>query len=370
MTTIMKRHLICTLILAICFSESLYAQKCAEEPTQKKGVWKRESDTGLEGFEVHPATVKYKKQVSTFLDSIANLFIKYNPQPIGSEVMWFKDLRTDWDSITSPDPSFTNYEFVGVYHPYICSNGTVKAYSQTDTWVFLQANGFFHSGFMRQQEINNALREKLFTLPPQRGSLGGYPVFEPIPKGEEDSPWLLYYSVLVHQPGKLPYTPITKGEFFDILKRHADAEEKKDLYNADIKNATPYQIKNNGEEFYAEAMEMRTKQYQGIRSNLTQLEKLYEKEMSQPAILRTWEFSLRDLEIADPTQKKLFTTANRGYQLVRSNPAYMDQSQEKWKPQFIWVAWWKPLAMQNAHELDKVMKEKFDYGELGKLLTR
>jgi hypothetical protein len=260
--------------------------------------------------------------------------------------------------------------YTGGYFPCICSKGTVKAYTQTDTWIYLHVNGFWPSGHMFQHEINKALGEKLFTLPPQRGILGGYPVFEPIPKGEEDSPSLLYYSVLVHHPGKLPYTPITKREFFDILKSHVDAEEKKALYRADIKNATPYQIKNNGEEFYAEAMERVIKQYQSIRSNLTQLEKLYEKEMSQPAILRTWEFTIRTLEIADPTQRKLFTTANRGYQLVRSNPDYMDQTQEKWKPQFMWVEWLKPLAMKNAIELDRVMREQFDFKELGNLLTR
>jgi hypothetical protein len=246
----------------------------------------------------------------------------------------------------------------------------VKAFSQTDTWVYVHVNGYWPSGHMIQHQMNNALGERLFTLPPQRGTITGFPVFEPIPKGEEDTPWLLFYSVLVHHPGKLPYIPITKREFFDILKRYIDAEEKKAVYNSDIRNATQYQIKNNGEEFYGEAMERVIKQYQGIRSNLTQLEKLYEKEMSQPAILRTWEYGIRDIEIADPTQKKLFTTANRGYQLVRANPDYMDQTREKWKPQFMWVEWYKPLAKQNAIELDKVMREKFDFKELGNLLTR
>lgn len=92
--------------------------------------------------------------------------------------------------------------------------------------------------------------------------------------------------------------------------------------------------------------------------------------MNQPAILRSWVYTIRDIEIADPTQKKFFTTANRGYQLVRANPDYMDQTQEKWKPQFIWVEWLKVVGLQNSAELDKVMREKFDFTKLGDLLTK
>ena len=179
-----------------------------------------------------------------------------------------------------------------------------------------------------------------------------------------------FYSVLVHHPGKLPYVPVTKKEFFELSKRLIEVIEKKTKYDVDIKNATPEKIKAHGEEWYLEQMERVDKQFKGIKDNLNQLEKLYEKELNQPAILRSWEYGIRAIEIADPTQKKFFTTANRGYQLVRANPDYMDQTQEKWKPQFMWVEWYKPVAKQNAIELDKVMREKFDFKELGNLLTR
>ena len=360
----MKSHLVFICILLINLSGKTYAQPCPEVPTTKPGIWKHSSDTGLEGFEVHPATLKSKKQVSTVLDSIANLFIKYNPQPVGSEVSWFRDLRTEWDSITSPDPSFTNYQYVGVYRPYICNKGVIKPYSQTDTWVFLAVNGYWPSGHRLQHEFNNALGEKLFTLPPQRGTLDGYPVFEPLPKGEEDSPWLIFYSVLIHHPGKLPYIPVTKGEVFDLYDKLALIKEK------EIQDGIVRQRKGMGEDWYNEQTERVEKQFEGIRENTRLLRKLYEKELSQPAILRSGDYGIRDIEIADPTQKKFFTTANRGYQLVRTNPDYMDQTQEKWKPQFMWLEWYKPVAQPNAIALDKALREQFDFTELGKFLTR
>lgn len=363
----MKAKICLSVLLAInCHLVSLpgNAQPCPEDPAQKKGVWKNYPDAGLAGFEVHPVTLKYKAQIGQVLDTIVKLFIKYNPEPLGSEARWEKSLRTEDDSITSPDPSFTNYMYTCGYFPYICSKGTVKALGQTDTWVYLQVNGFWPSGYRLQHEFNNALNERLFTLPPQRGTLGGYPVFEPIPKGEEDSPWLLFYSVLIHQPGKLPYVPVTKGEFFDLYEKLIQIEEK------EYQDGVASERKNMGEEWYNEQTERVKKQFEGIRENLRLLRKLYEKELSQPAILRSWDYTIRTLEITDPTQKKFFTTANRGYQLVRANPDYMDQTQEKWKPQFIWVEWYKPLAMKNAIELDRVMREEFDFSELGKLLMR
>jgi hypothetical protein len=142
------------------------AQPCPENPVEKKGVWKNYPDDGLAGFEVHPVTLKHKVQIGQVLDSIVQLFIKYNPEPIGSEAKWQKSLRTEWDSITSPDPSFTNYMYTGGYFPYICSKGTVKAFTLTDTWIYLHVNGFWPSGHMLQHEFNKALGEKLFTLPP------------------------------------------------------------------------------------------------------------------------------------------------------------------------------------------------------------
>ena len=366
----MKSHLVFICILLINLSGNTYAQPCPEDPTEKKGVLIKSTDTGLEGFLVHPVTIKNKKQISTVLDSIANLFIECNPQPLGSEAYWFKDLRTENDSITSPDPSFTNYRYSSLYFPYLCSDRKIIKAHETDTWVFVGVNDFFHSGHMLQHEFNNALGEKLFTLPPQRGTLGGYPVFEPTPKGEEDSPWLLFYSVLIHHPGKLPYVPVTKKEFFDLSKRLIEIKEKETKNSVDIKNATPDEIKAHGEDWYLEQMERVDKQFKGINENLAQLEKLYEKEWNQPAILRSWDCGIRDIEIADPTQKKFFTTANRGYHLVRANPDYMDQTQEKWKPQFMWMQWQKPVAYKNALELDRVMREQFDFTELGKLLTK
>lgn len=351
------------MILTALHGAYVVAQDCPENPDTKKGTWFQNKDGGFNDSNVHPEAIKNKKNVSAVLDSIAGLLIKYNPQPEGSYAKWIKLLKTDQDSVTSPDPSFANYEIESWFLPYICNKGKIEPFNATDTWLYVDVNDYWCSGHTLQHELNDALGEKLFTLPPQRGTLGGYPVFEPVPKGEKESPWLIFYSVLIHQPGKLPYVPVTKGEFFELSRKLIDKKEIE--YKAGIDR----QRKNMGEDWYTERTGQIRKQFQGMRDNLDQLMKLYEKELNQPAILRQWEWTSRGIEIANPTQKALFTSANRGYQLVRANPDYMDQSQEKWKPQFMWVEWFKVVSKPNSVALDKVMHEQFDFRELGKLLT-
>lgn len=354
------------LILVIVLSGiiKVWAQPCPENPATKKGIWKKDPDKNYYEPTVHPETKKNKAAISRVLDSIANIFIRSNPEPEGSYARWYKYFEPENDSVTTPNLAFTNYQFISLFLPYVCEKGVIKPTTETDVWIYVHVNGFWPSGNVLLHEMNSALGEKLFTLPPQRGTLGGYPVFEPIPKGEWDNPWLIFYSVLVHKPGKLPYVPVTKAEFFELNRKLIEVKEKE--YKAGIER----QRKNMGEKWYTERADQIKKQFQGMRDNLEQLMKLYEKELNQPAILRQWDWTIRGIEIANPTQKNLFTTANRGYQLVRANPDYMDQAQEKWKPQFMWVEWFKPLAKANGLALDKVMHEKFDFKELGKLLTK
>lgn len=362
MNTEWKKYVLLS-ALAIASIMQGRAQDCAEDPTLKTGIWKKDPDKNYYAPTVHPATLKNKAAISTVLDSIASVFIQSNPQPVGSYAKWYKYFTTDWDSVTSPDLSFTNYQFISLFLPYICEKGVVKPFSLTDTWLYVHVNGFWPSGHTLQHEINERLGENLYTLPPQRGSLGGYPVFEPVPKGEKDDPWLIFYSVLIHRPGQLPYVPLTKREFFQINRRLIAGMEKE--YQAGVAR----QRKNMGEDWYRERTEKIKEQFDGIRNNLDQLEKLYAGEMDQPAILRTWEWTIRNLEIANPAQKNLFTTANRGYQLVRSNPGYMDPRQPKWKPQFMWVEWYKVVSKPNSLAMDKAMHEKVDFTRLGALLA-
>lgn len=340
------------------------AQNCPEKPETKKGVWKKGNYSVPHAPTTNPETLKNQKAILSEVDSIGALFIRYNPQPVGSEARWHASLSTEGDSVTSPDLAFTDYMYNAGFFPYYCSQGSYKTISDTKTWIYLSINSYWSSGYTEQHEFNNLLDEQVFTLAPQRGTLGGYPVFEPIPIGEWDDPKVLFYSVLIHHPGKLPYQTVTKGEFFEMNRKLIDKKE------IEYKKGIDYQRKNMGEDWYKEQSERIKNQAQAMRDNFDQLVKLYEKELSQPAILRTWEWTIRDMEIANPTEKKLFTTANRGYQLVRANRDYMDQSRTKWKPQFMWVQWSKDLASQNSYELDKVMHEQFDFKELGKLLTK
>lgn len=351
------------LLFALLFNKT-WGQNCLEDPIKKAGDWKKKSYSVPHAPTTNPVTLKNLPAILSTIDSIGALFIKYNPHPVGSEVRWYASVGTLADSLTCPDPAFADYMYNAGFFPYYCSGTIPKTESETKTWIYLSINSYWSSGSTAQHQLNALPGIQWFTLPPQRGSLGGYPVFEPIPIGEVDEPRVLFYSVLIHHPGTFPYLPVTKGEFFEANRLLIERTEKEDL------DGLGYQRRNMGEEWYKEQTERVRDLYLMMRKKLTQLIQIYQKELQQPAILRTWEWTIRSLEIANPDQKNLFTTANRGYQLVKANQNYMDQSQAKWKPQFMWVQWSKDLASRNSFELDKIMHEKFDFNALGNLLAQ
>jgi len=339
------------------------AQPCSEDAKTKKGSWEKTADFNYFAPTVHPETKKNINAIKLLLDTIAGIFIRSNPRPVGASAEWQRYLEAEKDSVTSPDPSFTNYQFVASFYPFICSKGVVKPFSQTDIWLYVHVNGYWPSGHTLQHEINKTLGEKLFTLPPRKGVLNGYPLFEPIPRGEKDNPKLFFYSVLIHQPGKFPYLPVTRAEFFALNKKLIDQKEK------EYQQGLEFQRNRQGEEWYRKESERVRKQFQATRDNLNKLEKAYAAELNEPVYLKTWEWTLRSVEIANPANKDIFVSPSEGFQLVRSNPDYVNKNKARWKPQFIWIKWYKPVGNPAAIELDNLLKNQFDFSKLGKLLN-
>jgi hypothetical protein len=113
-------------------------------------------------------------------------------------------------------------------------------------------------------------------------------------------------------------------------------------------------------------------EFQALRDKITNLEKLHEKQLNQPAVLTMpyWGFiSIENIS----NEKSIFTTPNRGYQLVRVNPEYADPSREKWKPQYMWVSWsvsQEDFYPANTVALDKMIRESFDFDKLGEMLLK
>ena len=362
-----SRHIfkIFFLLIYIVTSINSFSQtsNCKEQAQNKPGIWKRGKDARLFGTE-NEATTKHIKQIGAMVDTIGNMFIKAFPNPIGSEAEWTRVLLPE-DSVASPDPAMAGYMYSCPFCPFICQNGKIITYDNANLWIYVDINDYYASGYTVLKDIKKDIGENLFTLAPQRGTLAGYPVFEPIPKGYPDNPTEILYSVLIHYPGKLPYIQVTKGEFFEICQKLIDAN--------DLKSQKEFELEKKGGWKIDPDVEKRSRdKYQNMRNNIASQIKLNEKQLDQPAVLIQNGWSIGDIGNTDATER-IFTTPTRGFQLVRPNPDYIDNNREKWKPQFMWVRWLKSLDdfyPKNSIEADKMMREKFDFAKLAELLNK
>lgn len=314
---------------------------CAKDAEKKKGSWKKSEE-----FNYTDPTTEEKRltpNMNRVMDAIAELVIKYNPAPTGSQAEWEQWFTRSADTVSRPERSIYTYEFAGKFLPYICDKGKIVASGITDTWMFVRVNRFHPSEITEQHQINAAFGEKIFSLGKQRGTLGGYPYFEPAPTGIRSTPEVLYSTVLISRPGQLPYTPVTKGELLNICKKWlAMAETGKFKATGNVV---------------------------AMRTNLDKLFQLNQDEMDKPAIIRSTRWNFNELSNTDPGKQNIFTTPADGYQLLRPNPAYVNTSLSKWKPQFLVVTWYRVTGKTNSTELDKAMKEQFDFKKLGALIN-
>ena len=314
---------------------------CQKEAEKKKGSWKKSVE-----YNYQEPTTEEKRltpNMNKVMSTIAELVIKYNPAPIGSQAEWEEWFTRSADTVSRPDRSIYTYEFAGKFLPYVCNNGKIVASGITDTWMFVRVNRFHPSEITEQHQINAAFGDKIFSLGKQRGTLGGYPYFEPVPTGIRRIPEILYSTVLISRPGQLPYTAVTKGEFLNICKKWLGMVETGKL------KATG----NTG----------------AMRTNLDKLFQLNKDDMDKPAIIRNPEWNFKELSNTAPDKQNIFITPEDGYQLLRPNSAYVNTSLSKWKPQFIVVTWYRVAGKQNSAELDKAMREQFDFKKLGALMN-
>ncbi len=314
---------------------------CQKEAEKKKGSWEKSAEFNYE----YPTTdeKRFKPNMNRVMESIAALVTKYNPTPTGSQAKWEQWFTRSADTVSRPDRSIYTYEFVGKFRPYVCNKGKIEVSGITDTWMFVRINRFHPSEITEQHQINAAFGDKMFSLGKQLGTLGGYPYFEPAPSGIRQIPEVLYSTVLISRPGQLPYTAVTRGEFLNICKKWLGMVESGKL------KATG----NAGT----------------MRANLDKLFQLNKEDMNEPAIIRNPEWNFNDLSRIDADRQNIFTTPEEGYQLLRANPAYVNTSLSKWKPQFMVVTWYRVAGKQNSVELDKAMREHFDFKKLEALIN-
>lgn len=361
----MKSIIITSAILFLIFftlNETAGAQDCKEQ-AENMGLWVRNKDTRPIGQE-NAATVKYLKQITTVVDSIGALFINSYPIPYGSKVDWNRVLQSP-DPVTMPDCQLASYLYSAYVLAYRCTNNKITVDEETPVSVVVSVNDYYRSGYQPCTSENKNLHENLFLLPPQQFTLGGYPGFASIADGWSDNITNMRYSVLVHKEGILPYTPVSIKEFFELCLKLIDFIEKKDLQEMMDLKKKGYTIDPDIIENIHQKSE---KKRESVRSQMQR----NAGKLDKPAVLIKPEFSIAYTDV-DPDEN-LFTTPGRGYQLARPNPDYTNNNTEKWRPQYMWVSWTvnmnnSPYYGKLTAKLNKMMREEFDFGKLGMMLS-
>ncbi|MBW7891771.1 MAG: hypothetical protein H3C48_12275 [Chitinophagaceae bacterium] len=325
----------------VTFEQSGTQGNCEKQAEKRKGSWKQ---TKVYNYD-HPTPneKRFTPNMDKVMNAIADLVMEVDPAPVGSNVEWEKWFTRTGDSVSTPDPLLHTYQFVGQFLPFICKYGKAEPYGITDTWLFIRVNGFQRSEITLQNQINSVFGDKVFSLGKQVGTLGGYPYFKPAPTGIRKIPEVVYNSVLVHRSGKLPFIPVTRGELLNMCRKWLELVESGKLKS--------------------------TENIALMRSNLDKLFNQNKSEIDKPAIIRKPEWDFNDLGTGDPDKQNIFTTIDDGYQLFRPDHSYVDQSVSKWRPQFMMVTWYKASGKPNSEELDKVMREQFDFKKLGAMIN-
>ncbi len=314
---------------------------CEKEAEMKKGTWLQ---SVVYNYEYPtPNEKRFTPNMEKVMDAIADVVINSNPAPVGSKAEWEKWFIRSGDTVSTPDRFLHSYQFVGKFLPFICNYGKVEPYGITDTWLFIRVNAFHHSEVTQQRQINTTFDDMVFSLGKQAGTLGGYPYFKPEPTGIRQIPAIVYHSVLIHRSGKLPYVPVTRGELLEMCKKWITMVE------SGKQKATGNSV--------------------SMRANLDKLYNLNKDDLDKPAIIQKAAWDFNELSNIGSDTQNIFTTPVNGYQLLRPDFSYVDQSVSKWRPQFMVVSWYKVAGKQNSAELDKVMKEQFDFKKLETLMN-
>jgi hypothetical protein len=361
-----KRGLLIIFFLVFfILDETAHAQSC-EEQAENMGLWVRSKDVRPMG-EKNAATVNNLKKITAVVDSIGALFIKSYPTPFGSKIHWGRVLQPV-DSVTLPDYELASYLYMGYVLAYRCINNKIEADVSSPITLVASINDYYRSGYEPAIDVIKNLNKNLFWLPPQQFSIKGYPGFASIANGWAENIREMRYSVLVHKEGRLPYRPVLVKEFFDLCLQLIDFNEKKSIHEWNNLRKMGVKIEPDNEK-------KAFQEYEELRESVRRQMQRYSSILENPAILKKPEFSIVYRNIAP--NEDLFTTADRGFQLVRPNPDYVEKNVEKWKPQYIWVSWTVsvkdnapyPYYGKLTAKLDKMMREEFDFREIGKMLS-
>lgn len=382
---------LCPLILALGMTAMAQNKPCPGKPEDVKGTWLLE---GKNQYMYSPDVVKIAKPRQTAIqaqrDSILRLI-----QVVCPELKGFRaTLNSVFVNPSVVDSGYASYQHYTHYNPYICTyKGTLETVESLTNFA-IGVNSLDQENFLRHQFAFDAIGENLYSVPPSAGSIQGYAAYQ-----MNDISSAERFAVIIPRKGALPFTVVTKGEFYALQKklirysqskikteiskstRIRPEKELRDRLQADMdeidqsslgqdaKNARKRRLQEDfrtDEQMLQEKLLAVDKQYDDYYRKVEELEARFKSELNLPIYLREYEYSMAILG----NDNRFFNDPGKGYLVVRMNPAYFLKTAGKWQPQFMLLTWRVEKDKTYSLALDKAWREQFDMQALEKMLVK
>lgn len=385
------KTLLCLFMVAAGMAAMAQNKSCPGKPEDVKGAWSLESRKNIQ-YSPDIEKIARPKQANLLAQRDTVLLMIQRACP---ELKGFKaTLLSIFVQPSVVDSGYVSYDLYTHYNPYICTNKGTLEPVESGTNFRIGINTLDQENFLRHQFAFDAIGENLYSIPPPAGMIQGFPAYQMSNISSAER-----YGVILSRKDALPYKVVTKGEFYTLQKkliRFTQEKNKADIRRTtrirpekdlraelqaemdeidksslgqDARNSRKRRLQDDfrtDEQMLQEKLAAVDKQYDDYYRKVEELESRYKSELSQPAYLKEYEYSLSVLG----NDNRFFNDPEKGYVLTRMNPAYFLKTPDKWKPQFMLVTWRVEKDKAYSLSLDAAWRKAFDMKALEKMLLK
>jgi hypothetical protein len=382
---------LCLLVMAMGIKAIAQNKPCPGKPEEVKGAWSLETKGSITyNPDIIRSAKPHQVKMLALRDSVLRLIRLVCP-----ELRGFKASQLTVHVTPSVvDSGIAAYDQYTHYNPYICTyKGTLEPVESLTNFR-VGINTLDQENFIRHQFVFDAIGEDLYSIPPSAGTIQGYSAYRisNISSAER-------FGVVIPRSGALPYEPLTKAEFYTILKKliranqshigsditknarirpeavlraelKAEMEEiDKSNLGQDAKNSRKRRLQEDfrtDEQMLQERLAAVDQQYDGYYYKVEELEKRFKSELNRPMYVKEYEFSLSALG----NENAYFNDPTAGYCIIRMNPGYFMKKADIWQPQFMLLTWRVEPDRQYSVSLDAAWRERLDMKALEKMLVK
>jgi len=316
-----------------------------------KGKWTKRPDANMQAGN--------QSQVISRIDKMQQLLQAAYPQPAGIEAGWYRSMGGNYSSLSKGSVA---YDLNALFKTYYCNTNLKKMMlsGETGNWFYIWANKF--SWFAQKGDDFLVDNQPVYLLTKKLGERDGFSVFAGIHNGVSNTGTSFSRAILIHRPGQLPYTPVSRQQYLSnflkiketdntgyidrILKMpvRSDAEDevfKKQQLDIVVNRAQNEPAKEKAKVNFLKGYKT-AKQLQ--QENITRVNDIYRRDIkaAQDYLANTTSEELAKPAILESNYYgyfRKFAGDKEGNMMVQLNSHYFNTQLPAHVPQFLVVYW-------------------------------